>query len=80
MAAVLSVSLGYRMCVMTPMQKRRREAFGDSRDLTTAPTRAIPSVWVERAPATSGGWPAGIVSSLCAYSVYMGHTGYRQTA
>jgi hypothetical protein len=80
MAAVLSVSLGYRMCVMTPMQKRRREAFGDSRDLTLAATRGLGSVRVGLAPATSGGWLAGIVSPRCAYSVCMGHTGYRETA
>jgi hypothetical protein len=67
-------------CPSTPMQKRRREPVDDCRDLTIAPTRAVPSVWVGLAPATSGGWPAGMVSSHCAYSVYMGHTGYRQTA
>ena len=48
-----------------------REPVDECRDLTIAPTRAIPSVWVGLAPATSGGWPAGIVSSHCAYSVYM---------
>jgi len=71
MAAVLSVSPGYRMCVMTPMQKCRREAFGDSRDLTLAATRGLGSVRVGLAPATSrglAGWHC--LAALCILGIY----------
>jgi hypothetical protein len=67
------------MWVRTPMEEGRREAVGDRRDLAIAATRVIRRV-VGLAPAASGGWPAGIASVHCAYSVYMGHTGYRATA
>ena len=73
-----AVTQDYR--VMTPMQKHRREAVGDCPDLTIVAARVIRRVWVGLAPASRGGWPAGIVSPRCAYSVYMAHTGYRESA